>query len=582
MIFRNPALSRLFAALALSALLLPTGYAASSQEAQKPAPAPKQAQTASKAEPAPRDPNHELGLQMLETAEAAAGGLEADMRAYSLWQIARGHMKQDRTKARSLLERAFQVVAGRREEEDAREIQEFLQERILLTLMPISLEAVEELLPTATPDVRLRISGELANRYAERKDFPQALARVRQISAEAEFPYGTAARLLSGLPRQGYEAERSDLFAQAVASYAAHEHKQPRFSTDDFGEMLGRFWREMPPALALQGIRELLRQTKDAADEAGGFKIVLSSQRAGTASFASLYQYRLFQVLPALQQFDPSEAEKLLQENAQLQEMLKKNPEGYGAYTQPGADPEGEGVQMMVNRGGGGPGPSGAEHARMELMRQVGQIVRSAANDPQAALASARALPEALPSGEFYPRAEAFQGIARTSAKANPGAAKEALGELLKIVERLDARSQALALHQAAGLYLRLGDKPAAEKTIAAGLKAAEKLLAADTKADNPNRALKAHWPSAAAYRMFVTLAAQISPLKASQMIAEIDDPEIQVAQTIAVGSALLGAPPAALVMQVRGADGRNFMMQMDEGEGEGEGESIQREQRRN
>ncbi len=584
MIIRNRALSRWLAALAVFALLLPGSYAAPPQATAKPeAQQKKKTAAARPAEPAPRDPNHELGLQMLETAEAAAAGLEPDMRAYSLWQIARGAMKQDRAKARTLLESAFQVVAGRRDEEDAREIQEFLQERILLTLMPISLEAVEELLATATPDIRLRITGELANRYAERKDFPRALARVQQIATEAEFPYGTAARLLSGLPKQGYEAERSDLFAQAVASYAAHEHKDPRFDSDDFGALLGRFWREMPPALALEGIRELLQQTREASDADGGLKIVLSSQRAGTASFASLYQYRLFQVLPALEQLDPNQAEKLLKENAQLQEMLKKNPDGYGAYTPRGEDPEGEGVQMMVNRGGGGAGPAGAEHAHMELMRQVGQIIRRAAQDPQGALAEARTLPEALPAPEFYPRAEAFKGIARTSVKANPGVAKEALGELLKVVERLDARSQALILHQAAELYLRLGDKPAAEKTINAGLKTAEKLLATDTKADNPNRALKAHWPSAAAFRMFVTLAALISPLKASQMIAEIDDPEIQVTQTIAVGSALLGAPPAALVMQVRGADGRNFMMTMDEGEGEDEGGSqVQREQRRN
>ncbi len=286
-------------------------------------------------------------------------------------------------------------------------------------------------------------------------------------------------------------------------------------------------------------------------------------------------------MLPALQQLDPTQAEKLLQENAQLREMLKKNPDGYGAYTSPGQDPEAEGVQMMVNRGGGGPGPSGAEHARMELMRQVAEIVRGAAKDPQGALAAARSLPETLPDPESSPRANALQGIAHSLAKSNPSLAKEALAELLKVVERLEARSQALTLHQIAELYLRLGDKAAVEKAIAAGLKAAEKLLAADTKADNPNRALKAHWPSAAAYRMFATLAARLSPHKAAPLIAEIEDPEIQVVQTIAVGSALLGAPPAALVMQVRGADGRSFTMMMDEGE-DGEGEVMQREQRRN
>ncbi len=572
---------RTIAALLAATILFCSLTTFTAAQAQKPAPpAKKKAVAADSTEPAPRDANRELGLQMLETAEAAAGGLEADMRAYSLWQIARGYMKVDRAKARTLLESAFQAVTGSRDEGSAREAQQDLQQEILTAMMRISLEGVEELLPAATPDVRLSLGGELANRYAEQKDFPRALARIRQISMEAEVPYGAAMRLLSGLPKQGYEAERSELFSQAVASFAAHEHKQTRFG-DGFGEFLGQFWREMPPTLALEGIRELLKQTRELGDTGGGMQIAISSQRAGTASFASLYQYRLFQVLPALQQLDPSEAEKLLRENAQLQEMLKKNPEGYGAYAPRPDDPEGDGVQMMVTRGGGGPGPSGAEHAHMELMRRVGQIVRSAGKDPQVALAAARGLPEVLPASEFSPREEALKGIARSVQKSNPGVAKEALGELMKTVERLDARSQALALHQAAELYFQLGDNAAAEKAIALGLKAAEKLLAIDTKADNPNKALKAHWPSATAYRMFVTLAAKISPLKAGQMIAEIDDPEIQVTQTIAVGNALLGAPPAALMMQVRSADGRNFTMQMDEGE-DGEGESMQREQRRN
>jgi len=572
------------ASLTIFALVLCSLSFAAPPQSSKPAPETKSApkKKAAAAQPAAPDANRELGLQVLETAEAASGAFEADMRAYSLWQIARGYMKVDRAKTRTLLESAFQAVAGRTDEEGPRETQEFLQERILLALMPLSLDAVEELLATASPDVRLRLSGELANRYAERKDFPRAFARIRQIASEAEFPYESAMALLRRLPKEGFEAERNELFSQAVTSYAAHEHNQNRFFTNDFGDLLGRHWREMPPAVALEGIRELLKQTKDAADSSGGLQIAISNQRAGTASFASLYQFRLFQVLPALQQLDASEAEKLLKENAQLQEMLKKDPDGYGAYAPRPNDPEGDGIQMMVNRGGGGPGPMVAGHPQMEMMRQIGQIVRGASKDPQGAMAAARALPETMSGSENSPRASALEGIGHSLVKSNPGVAKEALSELLKAVERLEPRSQALTLRTVVDLYLQLGENAAAEKAIAAGLKAADKLLAIDTKADNPNKALKAHWPSVAAYRMFVTLAAKISPLKAGQMIAEIDDPEIQVTQTIAVGSALLGAPPAALMMQVRSADGRNFTMQMDEGEGDGEGENVQREQRRN
>ena len=89
-------------------------------------------------------------------------------------------------------------------------------------------------------------------------------------------------------------------------------------------------------------------------------------------------------------------------------------------------------------------------------------------------------------------------------------------------------------------IYVDLGDEDGAKKAVKALLKAAEKLYAHDTDADDPNKAFKGTWPSADLWRKCVQAAAKISPVFAEEVITEIPDPEIAAAQKIAFASSLL------------------------------------------
>src|SRR5437016_10353099 len=52
----------------------------------------------------------EHGLRLLKTAESQAGGLQADMRAFVLWQAARAYTGFDPSKAGGLMRQAFEVT----------------------------------------------------------------------------------------------------------------------------------------------------------------------------------------------------------------------------------------------------------------------------------------------------------------------------------------------------------------------------------------------------------------------------------------------------------------------------------------
>src|SRR5436305_5087207 len=94
------------------------------------------------------------------------------------------------------------------------------------------------------------------------------------------------------------------------------------------------------------------------------------------------------------------------------------------------------------------------------------------------------------------PRTHALEEIAKVNSAGNPGAAKQALDELRKIVPDLHLRIQVEALSTAARIYLQIGEKDSAQAVVGEGVKAAEKMLAKDTDANDPNKALKAWWPS--------------------------------------------------------------------------------------
>ena len=499
----------------------------------------------------------ERARQALETAQARAGGFEAPLRAFVDLQIGETYAGFDPAQAVQALRAAFSasVEIDPGEDFQKQQLKSGLQRSALEGLLPLAPGQVEELLPQAEREPRARVSVTLVERAIEKKDFDDALARIDQVAAADEFPYDAATALMLELPAERGPDFQS-LFARAAASYQQHEHKGINIGGEDLATMVIRFWRRLPPHTVQAAIDELLKQAK------GGEKGAIAIGGAqGAAGFSSDYEYRLFQVLPVLEQLDPERAKSLLADDQQLRAVMDKYPQGLQSLDPGLRDTPrtaGEKSQLYMMASGGGES-SAEDLLRAQLREREQQIVKDSAKDPRQAIAAAAGLPGSLRGMTF--KSQALEGIARANLKRNPSAAKDALDELRKSLEGLPLREQATYLSTAADLYLQLGEKDTAEKTVGEGLKIADKLFQEDSDANDPNQALKAYWPSADAWRRFLGVANKISPRLALTGLKEISDPEMRTIESIYLARAWAGVPLGMTVVAVQNKKGNWIMM---------------------
>ena len=138
-----------------------------------------------------------------------------------------------------------------------------------------------------------------------------------------------------------------------------------------------------------------------------------------------------------------------------------------------------------------------------------------------------------------------------------------------KAVTDLPLRDQFKYISSAADIYLQMDDKDKAEDVVSDGLGVAARLLDHDINPDNPNKALKAWWPSTDAYRRLVEIETKISHPATAKLLQEIKDPDIRTLESIMFPRALLGLPMKRVTVvekkkegnRVRTSDGRRILL---------------------
>lgn len=490
----------------------------------------------------------ERGRQMLQTAEAAAGGMEGGMRAYALLQIARAYQPQNKKKALELLNDA--LAATRALDDDDLQVRQRLQEEILQAIVPLAPQRADDLLSQVDPDARGKVLVALLNYYRKNNEMDRALEVIYRIAAEGEAPYDAVGQVMHALPAER-DSDAQQLFATALMSFRDHpQRRRLRLGDGDFASLVVRNWKRLPKETVLDAVHEILkqaRQSQDGRSTTHPASISLASP-SGAVAFNSIYEFRLFQMLPVLRQLDSSEADKLLKEYQDVQTLLGKYPDGMDSVSPPDRGDRGDQgrTSFMVNDGGGSEGrsgsgisggPGGAPPTAL-LMQQSARIVADAEKHPQDALANASALSDARV------RAETLMGIARALLQKNSSVAKQALEKVSDNVGDLPLQEQIMTVSNSARLYLILEETASARKVIEKGLSFADKAYKQDTNADDPNKALKAYWPSAEAYRSMLSLAARISPAWAMRLANEIPDPDMKAMAQIALAEAWLDVPP--------------------------------------
>jgi hypothetical protein len=473
------------------------------------------------------------GIELLKRAEAEAAVLQGRMCAWVLWQIGIAYQAKDRAKSLELFEAALASARLIHEDSSATDsaskaaswlnarpilppgIQ--LQADIARSIVLLEPGRTDEIIEQIDPAARSSVLIALLAQQQKDKQFDRAMQTLNRLAAQDEMPYEYAVRLMETLkPEQS--AELIGLFLAALRSY--HDHAPHSQFRDEFAVMLSRCWKRLPHETVRQAIDEILQQASQ-ADEKGNYSVGSSK---GSASFGSLYEYRLSQVLPVLRELDPSAAQRYL--------------EKYPALT---ASQIANDAPASVASTGPKFHPSAGYGSVMLSMTEMSSAQKLAAEAEKGH--ADEALAEAGGIADVNLRAQVYEYIARLSAQKQERVAAEALEDMLEAAGKLEPRETLRYYTSAADIYLQMHDMDAAKKTIETGLGLAGKLYAVDSDDDDPNTALKAFWPSTNAYCVLLREAARISPPWAISLLPDIKDPEIRVAAETALAGGWLDAP---------------------------------------
>ncbi len=417
------------------------------------------------------------------------------------------------------------------------EMKKTLQRSALSHLLTIDEAKVNSLLPQAEPEVRAGLMCSMVSRATSAKKFDRALELLSRTPSKDwfsdGFPFREATQLMLDLPPDR-EKDKQELFQ--VAMTADREQRIFTTSGDDLASMIVRFWRHVPPALALGAIHQVL----DRAFFEEGLTLNTAS---GSVGFSNEHDYRVFELLPILRELDNDEADKLLQRSQQAQLELKQFSNGMQSIDPSIGDtlPKGEPVHNL-GPSIGHPGVSvgyGPDPRVRETLRMV-------VDNPQQAIAVAATLPETVGSSDWpfeFPRAEAYLGIARALAKRNPSAASDVLEQMAESLKHITHPYQTMGQWlEGITIAREIDELDLALNLFRLGMEQADRLRSEDADPDDPNTAIKAFWPSVCAYSGLILAASQISPQTTLARVREIKDPEILLLLEVKLASKKLGA----------------------------------------
>lgn len=542
----------------ICALMLPAAVAAQTiQMQQQVQGGPGGRDTAER--PKPTAEMQARGSDLLQMAEAGAAGLDPGMRAFSQLQIARGYVRTDKKKAVELMENAW--AASRSIDDDKIKTRAIVQSDILNALIPLAPDSAEQ--HVTEMDAGFQKNGvltKLLGYYEKNNQIGRAEQMIYRIGSSQEIPYAAVQRIIEALPAE-QNADVPQLFAASLASYRNHKHTDSMNAGGDFPDLIVKTWKRVPPQMVHEGIDEVLQQADPANNSSGKsqpFSMSMVSDK-GAVAFNSMYQWRLFQLLPVLRQIDADEADQLLKKAQDVQTLLDKYPNGTDSLNPPGEGDKDKGHgSMNFSMGSSGGARAQGGPSPMEMQR-VMKIMTEAEKNPAEALTNAQSI------SDPKMKVGVLRGIARAAAKKDPATARSALGKMVDALPQLDNPTmETQSLAAAAEIDLLMGEEQDAKKMVEQGLKAADKLYKSDSSGDDPNQALEAYWPSSAAYRDMLRLAGRISPVWAVGLIKDLPDNSVKVMAETSLAAAWLDLPQGATTIMSATKKGTSMQMSME------------------
>lgn len=482
-------------------------------------------------------------LDMLDAARSMLAQAPASLRADACYHAAAAYGLVDPSKELGQLKQCFSET--RSLDDKDHELKTDLQLRILDAIYSRNPQAVDDLLPSAEPQARINIQSQILQRLVASRNYDEALALVSRLSYSPDFPYRSAAELMVQLPPDR-DLDRRMVFLTALESYRLQDPATAP-GMEDMATLVIRFWRHQDPKLTLQAIDEIFRHAQEDLKNPLAPTLTIGTG-LGEAQFSSAYQYRLFELIPILEQLDPGKAESILNDKPKLAAVLKNYPQGLASLEptfrdtplKPGEFPK---FTITHRLHGAASKEASADLLHDQLIRQSMDISSQASNDPRAAIQQAAQLPDTGVENGRSPRADALSRIATSQIRQHPDIASDALHQMVKDAANYPPLAQSFYFLTAANIEFMMNDKAEATRLVEKAASVASQLYQRDTRDDDANRAFKFDWPSAAVWRACVVLENKIDPAHSTSLLKQISDPEIRASVQITLANIRLGGP---------------------------------------
>lgn len=485
-----------------------------------------------KAARAKLDPQQKQAIDILQAVQGELGRFSPEMQTALLQDMARAYKEVDRDKQVTLLKQALQAATGISRDEYRQEQENSIVHE-LDKADPAGLASLQD---AADSKVRETVLQLLVKQDIDHGRLMAAAQRLSQWDASLAFPYKYAKQVISRLKSQE-SGERQAVFSSAMNCFRYAEMNI--VSDNQMTNLILGTYDLLPPPSVLDAIDLILsRASKYPPEE--NFSVTVGG-KDGEATFRSLYDFKLFELLPVLDKLDPAKAEALRRDHSNIAALNKKYPNGMSSLS-----PDPSHMRQTMTSGDNPQG--GAEQLALNQQARVADsIVDASAKDIDRALANAQSLSNASPYeyDPMTPRCQVLERIATEEAgRKNFVAAERAVKALISVVQDLPPLAQAHYLIRAAAIMAQMNDPQTAKQYLARAMKSADELYHKDAFGDPPNGAPKAIWPSTAVWKAILVVGEQIGSGFAQQQAASLPDPEIEAVANVAIAIAILGQEP--------------------------------------
>jgi len=275
----------------------------------------------------------------------------------------------------------------------------------------------------------------------------------------------------------------------------------------------------------------------------------------GNASFSSLYDYELFELLPVLDKLDHAKADALRRDHATVAALNDKYPNGRLSL-----NPDGKDLGTMYSISGDGDAAPPEPNPEFTQERQRADTIAESANkNLDAAITNAQGLSNTVGArlGPHSIRCNTLEKIATAALgrKDYPGALT-ATKALAAAAQDLPPLARAHYLLEAAAISAEAHEPQTAKQYLARTMKAADELYQTEAFGDTPNEAPKCTWASTAVWKGTLVVAQRIDAGYATQEAGSVPDPEIEAVADVARAAVLLGQDPTmTAIMRIVGSD---------------------------